>query len=510
MTSARRTFLSAVWNHAGRILEYTLMYLTSIVIARGLGVEENGRFVGLFSVVQLLLVLCSFGLETSLNKFIPQLERDSSDAQARFILRKALVLRIAVFVVLAALFTGFLHVVSVPFLEDNTGALTIVVFFTGVRSVVPLFAMALTARLQTAMTAFINISIRIVELLAILWLMQGSFTVENLFLIFSATAVLHVVAYAAVARRALYGPVQPISMRPIITFGGLFWVNTLVDFVLGRQGDVLLLVNLHPDAAQASLYDVAYSIAQLAAMAMTVGLSGVMFATFARLAVEDQQKMDQLYGFSIRIISLLTVPLFCFVIVNAEAVLDVLYSSRYISAAPLVVGILIFRVVARMFGGQENAEYLLSRGRVGTIVGIGSVAAILNAGLNILLIPAMGAWGAVVAGGCGNLLANLLGALMVYRLSASRLQFWFWLKLSAISALAAGLPPALVSAQGFSSLLLNGLLTGMLLLVGLLVIKPLASHDAVWLSRISGRVEKPLGYFTSTRTHLADTRFSSL
>ncbi len=46
MSEPQATFRSAVWNHAGRILEYVLMYVTSILIARGLGVQENGMVKG--------------------------------------------------------------------------------------------------------------------------------------------------------------------------------------------------------------------------------------------------------------------------------------------------------------------------------------------------------------------------------------------------------------------------------------------------------------------------------
>jgi O-antigen/teichoic acid export membrane protein len=502
MSQARRIFESALWNHAGRILEYVLMYLTSVLIARGLGVQENGRFVGLFSLTQLLIVICSFGLETSLNKFIPQLDPEQADEKGRFILRRALFLRVGAFAGVTVLFAAFVRVVSVPFLEENSHILAPVILFTGVRSLVPLFAMVLTARLRTALTAVINLCIRAVELGGVLWLLSAAFDVENLFFLFLGTSILHVAAYAVFSRSTLFGPTHPTEMRPILSFGGLFWINTLVDFVLGRQGDVLLLANLHPDRAQAGLYDVAYSLAQLASMAMTVGLSGVMFATFARLAVDNQEVMDRFYGFSVRAISLLTVPLFAFMIWNADAVLQLLYSPRYNAAAPLVVGILLFRVLSRLFGGPENAEYLLSRGRVGVVVSFGIAAATTNVVLNVLLIPRLGATGAVIAGGCANVLVNMLGALAVYRMSANRLQLSFWLKLLLVSVMAAIAGHALAPDPALPSLIMNGIVFGIVLVLSLLFIKPLTQGDAEWLSRLSRGLGRWLVHFTSPKVVL--------
>ncbi len=506
MPKARRIFESALWNHAGRILEYVLMYFTSVVIARGLGVHENGRFVGLFSLTQLLIVLCSLGLETSLNKFIPQLDPEHADQQARFILRRLLLLRIGAFTGATVLFAAFVRFVPVPFLDVNRHVLAPVILFTGVRALVPLFAMVLTARLRTAVTALINLFVRIVELGAVLWVLTGTFNVENLFLVFLGTSILHGVAYVGFSRSTLFGSTHPVEMRPILSFGGLFWINTLVDFVLGRQGDVLLLANLHPDREQAGLYDVAYSVAQLASMAMTVGLSGVMFATFARLAVDNQTVMDRFYAFSIRIVSLLTLPLFAFIIWNAGAILQILYSPQFSTAGPLVVGILTFRIVSRLFGGPENAEYLLSRGRVASVVSLGIAAAATNIVLNIVLIPRLGAFGSVIASGCANVLVNMLGALTVYRISPNRLQVVFWLKLTLVSVMAAIIGRTLIPDESLASLIFNGIVFLTALVLGLLVIKPLTQGDAQWLYQLSGRLERVLGLFTSTRTPFPDTK----
>src|SRR6266581_487259 len=112
MSDPQATFKSAFWNHTGKILEYLMMYLTSVLIARGLGVHENGTFVGLFSFSQLLLVLASFGLEVSLNKHIPQLSGELRDQNIRYIVRRVLGVRIMVILVLAAVLYGGLNLFS--------------------------------------------------------------------------------------------------------------------------------------------------------------------------------------------------------------------------------------------------------------------------------------------------------------------------------------------------------------------------------------------------------------
>ncbi|MBX2991723.1 MAG: oligosaccharide flippase family protein [Bacteroidetes bacterium] len=496
MSKAKQTFHSAIWNHGGRILEYLLMYITSIVIARGLGVEENGRFVGLFSLSHLILVFCSLGLETSLNKFIPQLADEHANKQAAYMLRMSLLIRGAAFLAAVVLFSIVIRMFTVPFLERNSDVLVIVLLFTGARSLFPLFAMVLTAQLRTALTARINLVIRVIELAGILILTQMQFTVFALFILFFSTSIMHGVAYAMFSRVNIVRDVASVDMKPIVTFGGIYWMNTIVDFVLGRQGDVLFLTSLLPDTSQGGLYDVAYSIAQIASIAMTVGLSGVTFATFARLAVEDQSSMNRFYAFSIRIISLLTIPLYTFIIFHAEAIVAILYSPQYASSAPLVQGILVFRIASRLFGGPENGEYLLSRGRVATLVSIGVVAALVNFGLNILLIPTLGASGSVIASGCGNLLVNLLGALMVSRISQNRLQIVYWAGLVSVCCIPALICAYVLPSDSISSLIFAASLYGALLIGGLVLLKPLTQTDKDWLAKIDGRMATILRLFT--------------
>ena len=335
-----------------------------------------------------------------------------------------------------------------------------------------------------------------IELCSILLLAKFQFTVQNIFILFLSTSSLHVAAYATFSRMNFLGETEAVDMKPIITFGSIYWLNTIVDFVLGRQGDVLFLTNLLPDSSQAGLYDVAYSIAQLASLAMTVGLSGVTFATFARLAVSDTEAMDKFYAFSIRIISLLTIPLYAFLAFNAGSVLSVLYSNKYAGAVSLVQGILLFRTASRLFGGGENGEYLLSHGRVGTLVTLGVISATTNFLLNVLLIPKLGAMGAVIASGCGNILVNLLGAFAVYKVSVNRMQVLFWGKLTGACFLASFICLNLVPTTSFLSLIVAGLLYALVIGSLLLLIKPLTAADYRWLSQIDARLADVLQRFT--------------
>ncbi|MEO8168015.1 MAG: hypothetical protein ABI623_07205, partial [bacterium] len=156
------------------------MYAASILIARGLGAAENGTFVGLLSLSQLLLVICSLGLETSLNKFIPQFADENKGSKIAYTLRRMLLIRITVCFVIGIFFYAALVFFAVPFLGQTHRTLFLVLVFTWIRSLYPLYAMVLTAQLRTILTTRISVAIRTVELFGIAVLLAFGLTVENI------------------------------------------------------------------------------------------------------------------------------------------------------------------------------------------------------------------------------------------------------------------------------------------------------------------------------------------
>jgi O-antigen/teichoic acid export membrane protein len=495
MIDPQATFRSALWNHAGRILEYILMYLTSVLIARGLGVLENGTFVGLFSASQLLLVLTSFGLEVSLNKHLPQIGGQSRDKCIRYVLRRMLLVRVLALLSFAVVLYVAKHFFSDYFPSLLSEYIWVLLVYTSVRSVVSLFAVVLTADLQTRATSGINVVTKVLEVVLIGLMVSSEMTTMKVFTIFLSTGTLQLSAYVVAAKFQLFGRIERQTVSSIIAFGGIYWINTVGEFFLGRQGDVLLLTLLLPNSTQASLYDVAFAVSQLASLSMTIGLGGITLATSAKLALRESELLERFYGFMIRMTSLLSIPLYAFILFNATSVLFVLYSSKYVAAAGLIQGIAAFRIAGRLFGGPENAEFLLSRSRVTKLVGIGVIGAFVNVGLDLVLIPRMNAMGAVVGSGCANLIVNLLGALAVYRSSSAKMQWQFWLKVVAVTGAASLVCNVVFTPQSPAMIVLQVLVYLVLSVSLLLLVKPLTIGDREWLSRIDNRLVTPFQHF---------------
>ncbi|HET6271478.1 MAG TPA: oligosaccharide flippase family protein [Bacteroidota bacterium] len=495
MSEPSATFKSALWNHAGRVVEYFLIYVTSVLIARSLGVEGNGTFASLISISQLLMVIVSFGLETSLNKHIPQLPEENRAARLRYLVRRVFLVRFGLVVFCSLGMFGIAWNLWGPATNIAVGYLWLLVGYTAVRSLASIATMVLIAQLKTGLSAKVNLAARLLECGGVVVLGSIGIDAAGILLLFVFTGLFQVLTLIISSRDDFVGRAVKTAVAPVFMFGGIYWANTIVEYFLGRQGDVLFLSLLLHETSQASLYDVAFSVNQLAALGMTAGLGGVTFAMFSRLAVSSSEGIERFHAFLVRVTSLLSIPLYVFILFNADSVVRGLYSPRYAEAAILIQGIAAFRIASRVFGGSENSELMLSKGMVGTMVLVGLIGAVVNITLNILLIPAFGASGTVVASGAANLLISFLGAIVVMRTVDVHIQWQFWLKLVMTCACASWLcsipvlEPTILSFVGRIGLYV------VLMVIMLLIAKPLTHIDSTLFAKLDSRLEHIIGFF---------------
>ncbi len=477
MPPSPSTFRSLLWNHLGKILEFLLVYVSSVLVARIIGVQENGKLAALVSISQLLLAFSSLGLETSLNRFVPRLPGDSGQA-VRYLLGRLLRVRLMLFGVVAAIWIGVSQLSQGTIFPALEGYGLLLLFYAVTRSVIPLFGMALTARMDTALNARISLVVRGVEVVAIIVAGLLSPTLHTVLIIFICSGFLHIVLYRWMADPLFVGEETATSVKPLLLFGGILWINVILDYVLGRQGDIALLSALTPDPAQASFYDVASALVRMVSLSTTIGFSGVSLAAFSRLSTLETGRLDSFYASLLRGVSLLTIPLLGFVLFHAHPIVCFLYSPRYEATVPLIQGLIIFRLLARLFGTSENAEYLLSIGNARAIAVIGVCGAAVNIAGDVLLIPRWGAFGAVLATGVANVLVNGVSAWLVLRKSRASLQWDCWVKLCVGSCVGSWLSGLAIPQEDLLSLSGRVALYLIVLAGTLWIAKPLTAADA--------------------------------
>jgi O-antigen/teichoic acid export membrane protein len=500
MTRAKATARGYLWNHAGKVLEYFLLFITTIVVARGLGVAENGVYAALASFAQLLVVLSSLSLESSLSRFVPQLEAadpQRRDLHLRFMLRRIFLVRGATLAGVVLLGSVLVHVSGIEVPDLLRRYFWLLSGYAVIRSFVQLVSMVFVAQLRTAPLAGTAVAVRAIELAGITTMAATGMTVSSVMLFLISTGFLQIAICLYMGRSVFSGESAPYPLRPVLVFGAVFWTNSILEYFLGRQGDVLFLSTLLPSAVPASQYNVAFTLVLASTQVLTLGFGGITLTSFSHLAATSLQTMDRFYAFLVRVVSTLVMPALVFIFFNARPIITLLFSPEFADAAILVQWMILFRIIARLFAGSENAEYMLARGKTFSVVQIGIIGATLNIALDLILIPRFLALGAVVGSGCANIAVNLLGSFYVRRLAGHRvIQGTYWAIISVV-AFSAGLLVSYLLPGGDIFLLLGrGVAFSALVLLFLYLAKPFSEPDVSWVKEISEPVARVFSRFS--------------
>ena len=95
LSSFQRFISNISWNVLGKVCVQILLFGVSVLLARYLGKEKLGIYATLLVVPTFVRLLNQFGLETLINKKIPELNvLDPSGKQARYLIQRLLAIRL--------------------------------------------------------------------------------------------------------------------------------------------------------------------------------------------------------------------------------------------------------------------------------------------------------------------------------------------------------------------------------------------------------------------------------
>lgn len=405
MNNSQPSFVRAfAWNHIGRIVDYGLMYVFSLLVARNLGPSLNGVYVLFLSIVQMLLVLSSLGLETSLTATLPRIFKKAPLGVVGKTLRELLVVRLSMGVSVGlVLYFGHsivIQIFNVPPLFAEL--LLFVVFYFLFRGVASILVSFHIAQFETKRVSVIAVPIRVIEILGAIILLGSGHGLTELWYLITATALLQVLWLCVSVRKFLFATAEASVRRTLLASGIKFWLNSLLEFILGRQADVMLLSYFFISSALIGQYDVALGFAQLINFGMATGLYGLSAASFSSLSGE-RERLSQHFNFLAASVIIAIVPMFVFTAWYALEVISLLYSHQYVGSTAIFQIITVFTVLTRLLGGGISADYLQSAGKTTVLLTAGVVGGVVHLTLAFLLIPLYGTFGAVFATGVAAL-----------------------------------------------------------------------------------------------------------
>jgi O-antigen/teichoic acid export membrane protein len=377
------------------------LFAISILLTRYLGKERLGDYATLLVIPVFIRLLNSFGLETLINKKLPELNiKDPSGAQGKYLVGRLLVLRFATTIVFCFLIYHFLSYyldfIHSQWLMEFRWVLILYFVVISVDSILSTLFMTLLRFKALAKTEIFGALLNLFLLTLFISLDYGISGVLYAY-IFSASVTSAI--YLALARDQYLGPVKKPEWDDM---GHLAWVSygiTFLGFGLLAQSDVLLLNYFEVGRADIGLYHLVTGLAGAMAF-LLAGVAPMALSLFSEIYTKEGTKsLANLYCQIVGFASYLTIPVYVFCVLNSSHVINFIYGSAFLEGAGALGVYATFAGIQTALGINFTVSSLYVIRRQGVALRSTVEGSILNIGLNLVLIPLFGMMGAITATG---------------------------------------------------------------------------------------------------------------
>ncbi len=401
MSPFQRFISNISWNVFGKVCVQILLFGVSILLTRYLGKERLGVYATLLVIPSFVRLLNQFGLETLINKKLPELMvEDPTGRQGRYLVRKALGIRAVTTLIFgAALYKGlphYLDFVQMPELMEYRLVLIAYFIIITLNSILStLFMTRLeykTVTLSETVCAFLNLCF----LGIFISLDFGIFGVLYAYILSTA---INILVYVGLSLKSLKGETQAPDWQEMRPLAQASYVITLLSFGLITQSDILLMNYFQVEPAGIGFYHLATGLGGMLAFVL-VGVGplalSILSETYVKGSTEGLSRIwCQIVGFA----SFLTVPIFVFAFFNAESLIYFVYGEQFGPAGKVLAFYVLFVGCATIAGHDFVTSTLFILHRRNTVVRVTIEGSLINIGLNLILIPLYQEMGAVAGTG---------------------------------------------------------------------------------------------------------------
>lgn len=499
----RRAPMGFLWNQLYQLWLFGSSFLLTLVVTRGLLPVEYGVYATALTAFTTISYLAAFGLEEAATIWVPRALTEDGRAQASSVIRRLLGTRVlfllatcAAMLFLFPALPGWLGQLPIPGaagLATTLGDAAVqnhlisLAFYVAGSGVVSILFAVFTALLRTRVILVVSGCSQAANL-ALAWVfLKLGWGVDGVFWALGIVSWLTVAAYLVwlapllVVRR----PSQVMSLLPALRLSVAAWLTNLAGGALLKQVVIWLLILYAFSKAQVGFFNLAFQLGHSAGLLLVAGLSGVSMATMAAAYTgENRSWLSTSWRTVLKVQTLLALPLLVFSLLNAQAIVVLLFGRAYAGVGSLLQLFLIFNILTRVSGGgtHQAALYVLGKQRFVVFLQWASLA--LSAVLGFLLIPQAGPMGALIATGLPPVLVELAQLARLLPSLNKRYPLSFVLRYGLAMAL-----PVLAGVfwhpQGWLGLVVAGLLFTVLLVAALLLVRPLDAEDAALLGKMN-------------------------
>jgi O-antigen/teichoic acid export membrane protein len=389
------------WTVIGKIVVQVLLFAISILLTRYLGKKNLGDYASLLVIPVFIRLLNSFGLETLINAKLPALNvRNSSGTEGRYLVGRLLAFRFITTVVFCFLIyfclPYYLHLINRPEFIQFRWAL--IFYFVAITfdSILSTIFMTLLRYKVLVKIEILGALLNLALLIIFINLDYGIFGI-----LYAYTYSLFVTSflYIIISRNQYLGLTEVPKCNDMKQLAWVSYGITFLSFGLMAQSDVVMMNFFEVKGEDIGLYY------------LSTGLTGTMVFLLAGVApmalslfseIFEKEGIKGLAGLYCKIAGLssyLTIPIYVFCIFNADILISFIYGSSFKDASLALIIFAAFSGIQTALGNNFSISILYVIHKRGKAIQTTVEGSILNIGLNLVLIPALGMLGAITATG---------------------------------------------------------------------------------------------------------------
>jgi len=397
--ATRRVGQAMYWSVLARVGRFVLGLASSIVIVRGLGKDDYGVLSLLRVVLIFVAIVSAAGMGQSLLKFLPLLKVQGDREGARRLVIWVILVQTAAWAALLLLsyfFGGWFE--SLFSFEGVGKILWIAVALELFEVAFKLVNQVLTAYYDVKLLSLANV---VGHAVMVAFLVGFFASGQGLIGVFAATAIGNLAGTLMVAGRfarhlktdGTKTNTATVGWPRLFKFSFPFALIGILNIIVWRQSETILLAHFR-SAAETGFFDLAYRLPQTVLEFIPLTVWPIIMAGLSEIYAKDQSKLNTAIDRYYRMLFLLSAPICVIGAVLGGRMIPILYGE---SMAPAGLPTQLFFVIFPIsFLGTplSMALYVIEKSYANLVVYL--ALAVVNVGLDLLLIPRFGIIGAVI------------------------------------------------------------------------------------------------------------------
>ena len=252
---------------------------------------------------------------------------------------------------------------------------------------------------------------------------------------------------------------------PMIPSGILFWVINSSD---------RFFITHFLSLSEAGIYSASYSLGSLVSL-FWMPIAFVLFPTVSKFwEQKDSARVRSYFEYSAKLFLTLALPASVGLYILSQPLLGILTTAEFMVGGNLVFLIALGVILLGLW--QINVYIILLVEKTKWLLLIIGIAALINAGINIVLIPKIGIMGAAISTIVSYFVLSAIGTIWARRVISYKLDFKFLSKV-VLSALLMGFCLRFIAIDSALSIILVIIVGGIVFCLGLLLFGAFSRED---------------------------------